>query len=320
MSAARPSSARRWCRRSFYGIFSAWVLWARQDAAAHGRVRLAGIAVLASARPGAARSLPADLRPRPPAPPRPRRGAGLDRGGARPCGPGTPSSRASTRAEAVTYFYEPFLEAFDPDLRKQLGVWYTPAEVVRYMVARVDRALKDDLGIADGLAADNVYVLDPCCGTGAYLAETLRRIAANLARPRPRRSHRRRGEARRHRARLRLRDHARALRRRQPASRSHYAGPRRAPGGRRAPSAPASSSPTPSPAGSPRSPRKQQRSSFPELEEERDRAEERQAGEAPVLVILGNPPYNGFAGMAVGDEWKLLEAYRKPKQVETWRC
>ena len=82
--------------------------------------------------------------------------------------------------EAVPYFYEPFLEAFDPDLRKQLGVWYTPAEVVRYMVARVDMSLKEDLGIADGLAADNVYVLDPCCGTGTYLAEVLRRIAANL--------------------------------------------------------------------------------------------------------------------------------------------
>ena len=81
--------------------------------------------------------------------------------------------------EAVPYFYEPFLESFDPGLRKQLGVWYTPAEVVRYMVARVDKALKDDLGIADGLAADNVYVLDPCCGTGAYLAEVLRRIDAN---------------------------------------------------------------------------------------------------------------------------------------------
>ena len=80
----------------------------------------------------------------------------------------------------MPYFYEPFLEAFDPELRKQLGVWYTPSEVVRYMVARVDRALKDDLGIADGLAAENVYVLDPCCGTGAYLAEVLRRIAANL--------------------------------------------------------------------------------------------------------------------------------------------
>ena len=85
------------------------------------------------------------------------------------------------QGEAVPYFYEPFLEAFDPDLRKQLGVWYTPSEVVRYMVARVDRALKDDLRIPDGLAAENVYVLDPCCGTGAYLAEVLRRIAANLA-------------------------------------------------------------------------------------------------------------------------------------------
>ena len=85
-----------------------------------------------------------------------------------------------SEGEAVPYFYEPFLEAFDPELRKQLGVWYTPTEVVRYMVARVDRALKDDLDIPDGLAAENVYVLDPCCGTGAYLAEVLRRIATNL--------------------------------------------------------------------------------------------------------------------------------------------
>ena len=60
-----------------------------------------------------------------------------------------------SEGEAVPYFYEPFLEAFDPALRKQLGVWYTPTEVVRYMVARVDKALKDDLGIEDGLAAEN---------------------------------------------------------------------------------------------------------------------------------------------------------------------
>ena len=85
-----------------------------------------------------------------------------------------------SQGEAVQYFYEPFLQEFDPQLRKQLGVWYTPNEVVRYMVARVDMALKEDLGIADGLAAENVYVLDPCCGTGAYLAETLRRISENL--------------------------------------------------------------------------------------------------------------------------------------------
>ena len=77
----------------------------------------------------------------------------------------------------MPYFYEPFLEEFDPELRKQLGVWYTPTEVVRYMVTKVDLALKNDLKIPAGLAADNVYVLDPCCGTGAYIAEVLRRVA-----------------------------------------------------------------------------------------------------------------------------------------------
>ncbi|MCS7079162.1 MAG: N-6 DNA methylase [Chloracidobacterium sp.] len=84
--------------------------------------------------------------------------------------------------QAVQYFYEPFLEAFDPQLRRELGVWYTPPEVVRYMVARVDAVLRDELGVADGLADPNVYVLDPCTGTGAYLVETLRVIEATLRR------------------------------------------------------------------------------------------------------------------------------------------
>ncbi len=81
---------------------------------------------------------------------------------------------------AVQYFYEPFLEAFDPELRKDLGVWYTPIEVVKYMVARVDAELRNTLGVADGLADPNVYILDPCCGTGAYLVEVLRKIAETL--------------------------------------------------------------------------------------------------------------------------------------------
>jgi hypothetical protein len=81
---------------------------------------------------------------------------------------------------AVQYFYEPFLEAFDPELRKQLGVWYTPPEIVQYQVARVDAVLRSELGIPDGLAAPNVFVLDPCCGTGAYLVEVLRRIVQTL--------------------------------------------------------------------------------------------------------------------------------------------
>ena len=78
--------------------------------------------------------------------------------------------------QAVQYFYEPFLEAFDPELRRELGVWYTPREIVRYQVARVDAALREELGVAAGLADPSVVVLDPCCGTGAHLVETLRLI------------------------------------------------------------------------------------------------------------------------------------------------
>ncbi len=81
---------------------------------------------------------------------------------------------------AVQYFYEPFLEAFDPELRKELGVWYTPPEIVKYQVARVDTVLRNELGLADGLADPSVVVLDPCCGTAAYLVEVLRKIAETL--------------------------------------------------------------------------------------------------------------------------------------------
>ena len=61
-------------------------------------------------------------------------------------------------------------------------------------------------------------------------------------------------------------------------------------------------------------PRVQKPLPFPELEEERDRAE-RVKQDTPVLVILGNPPYNGFAGMAVDEERELSEAYRTTKRV-----
>ena len=212
--------------------------------------------------------------------------------------------------EAVRYFYEPFLEAFDPDLRKQLGVWYTPAEVVRYMVARVDRALKDDLDIPDGLAAENVYVLDPCCGTGAYLSEVLRRIAANLGG---------RGLGALVGARVRQAATERVFGFEiMPApfvvahlqvglTMQDLDAPLADDGAERAGIfltnaltgwEPRTTKPLP----------------FPELEEERDRAE-RVKQETPILVILGNPPYNGFAGMAVDEERELSEAYRTTRRV-----
>ena len=215
-----------------------------------------------------------------------------------------------SEGEAVQYFYEPFLEAFDPALRKQLGVWYTPIEVVRYMVARVDRALKDDLGIADGLAADNVYVLDPCCGTGAYLAEVLRRIAANLqdrglgaltgAQVKRAATERVFGfeimPAPFVVAHLQVGLTMQALDAPLADDENERAGiflTNALTGWE-----PSVQKPLP----------------FPELEEERDRAE-RVKQDSPILVILGNPPYNGFAGMAVDEERELSTAYRTTRRV-----
>ena len=212
--------------------------------------------------------------------------------------------------EAVPYFYEPFLQAFDPALRKQLGVWYTPTEVVRYMVARVDRALRDDLGIAEGLAANNVYVLDPCCGTGAYLAEVLRRIALNLQDQ---------GLGALTGARVKQAALERVFGFEiMPApfvvahlqvglTMQELDAPLADDGDERAgvflTNALTGWEPT-----------VQKPLPFPELEEERDRAE-RVKQEKPILVILGNPPYNGFAGMAVDEERELSEAYRTTRRV-----
>ncbi|MCY4588754.1 MAG: hypothetical protein OXB98_22245 [Bryobacterales bacterium] len=59
-------------------------------------------------------------------------------------------------------------------------------------------------------------------------------------------------------------------------------------------------------------PRTNKQLPFAELDEERDRAEQvKQDG--PTLVILGNPPYNGFAGMAVDEERGRSEACRSTK-------
>jgi Type ISP C-terminal specificity domain/N-6 DNA Methylase len=74
---------------------------------------------------------------------------------------------------AIQYFYEPFLARFDPGLRDALGVWYTPREIARYQIRRVHEELVRDLNIPAGLADPSVLILDPACGTGTYLHEAL---------------------------------------------------------------------------------------------------------------------------------------------------
>ena len=296
----------------FYGIFSAWVLWARQIPAPIGPFNWHESAQFL--RVPVIRELfwqlsnPGQLQPLGLNEVLDWAAAALDR-----------VDREAffarfNEGEVVLYFYEPFLEEFDPDLRKQLGVWYTPAEVVRYMVARVDRALKDDLGIEDGLAAENVYVLDPCCGTGAYLAEALKRIAANLQ-----------GKGL----------GALAGARGKKAATERVFGFEFMPvpfvvahlqvgltmqaldaafsedGDERA-GVFLTNALTGWDKDTGKGP-KQSQMFMPELQEERDRAEGVKHHEK-VLVVIGNPPYNGFAGMAVGEEANLKDDYKKTKK------
>jgi len=67
------------------------------------------------------------------------------------------------------YFYEDFLAAFDPKLRKDVGAYYTPVEVVRAQVRLIDDLLVNRLGKRLGFCDPGVVTLDPAAGTGTYL-------------------------------------------------------------------------------------------------------------------------------------------------------
>ena len=293
----------------FYGVFSAWVLWCRhQDVKTAGRFdwRMAAwdlhVPMIRALFEEV--SKPSKLNP-----------LGLvevlDWAGAALNRVDRPAFFARfDGAQAVQYFYEPFLQAFDPELRRELGVWYTPPEIVRYQVARVDAVLRNELDIPDGLADPRVFVLDPCCGTGAYLVEVLRHIHATLDASG--------GDG------LAGNDLKKAATERVFGFEI-----------------------LPAPfvvahlqlglllqnAGAPLSEAKAERVGvyltnaltgwgteggphpvlpIPEFGEERDLADQVKQ-KKPILVILGNPPYNSFAGLAVEEERALSTAYRTTK-------
>lgn len=87
------------------------------------------------------------------------------------------------RKDPVVHFYEDFLEAYNPKIRDQYGVWLTPLPVVRYIVKSVDTLLRKTFnlqyGLADNEKSDNehiVQILDPAVGTGTFLAEATKVI------------------------------------------------------------------------------------------------------------------------------------------------
>jgi hypothetical protein len=296
----------------FYGVFSAWVLWSRQTAEPGARFdwRTAGWTL----RVPAIRALfhqitdPDRLFRLGLVGPLDRAADALNRVDR------ATFFRAFREEHAVQYFYEPFLQAFDPELRKELGVWYTPPEIVTYMVERVDRSLREELGIADGLADPRVLVLDPCCGTGAYLVGVLDRIARTL---------RERGEESLLAAELRKAATERVfgfeilpapfvvahlqmglLLRSYGAAGNGDDGE----GGR------VGVFLTNALTGWGPPPDEQKTLAFPELRAEHDAAERVKRAES-VLVVLGNPPYNGFPGAAMEEERDLVEAYRTTRRA-----
>jgi len=73
--------------------------------------------------------------------------------------------------DPVVHFYETFLTEYDPEEREKRGVYYTPEEVVSYIVRSLNIILKEYFDKADGFATDSVTVLDPGAGTLTFLAE-----------------------------------------------------------------------------------------------------------------------------------------------------
>ena len=84
------------------------------------------------------------------------------------------------REDTILHFYEDFLEAYDPKERKRRGVWYTPQPVVDYIVNQIDEKLRTELGKPDGLADPSVVILDPACGTGTFLHAVVKKIASTV--------------------------------------------------------------------------------------------------------------------------------------------
>lgn len=110
--------------------------------------------------------------------------------------------RATRQEDPVVHFYETFLGAYDQKMREARGVYYTPEPVVSYIVRSVDAILKKDFKLRDGLADSSkikltrpklrgkgtetlethkVQILDPATGTGTFLYSVIGQIYQTFA-------------------------------------------------------------------------------------------------------------------------------------------
>ena len=82
--------------------------------------------------------------------------------------------------ELWLYFYEDFLAAYDPKLRRDYGVYFTPRAVVELQVRLASGLLDERFGKAVGFADDGVVFLDPAVGTGTYLVAAVKHGLAKV--------------------------------------------------------------------------------------------------------------------------------------------
>jgi predicted helicase len=91
-------------------------------------------------------------------------------------------------ADPVIHFYEDFLKEYDPALRKEMGAYYTPLPVVKFIIRSVDYILQKEFNLPNGLADTSklpnnkhrVQILDPAVGTGTFISAAIRTIYERL--------------------------------------------------------------------------------------------------------------------------------------------
>jgi len=82
--------------------------------------------------------------------------------------------------DPVINFYETFLKTYNPEERQRLGVYYTPLPVVSYITTSIHRLLKSKFGKAEGLATNDVTLLDPAAGTLTFVVQAIKQVQKEL--------------------------------------------------------------------------------------------------------------------------------------------
>ena len=81
--------------------------------------------------------------------------------------------RPEDMQELIKHLYEDFIKTAFPEEAKKYGVVYTPTEIVDFILRSVDWSLREELGIQDGIASEEVEILDPFAGTGTFLVRLI---------------------------------------------------------------------------------------------------------------------------------------------------